>query len=302
MAKKKSALNLFISRLSVKALLATCNWKQSSRTKLANFLAFFAWHAMARRRKICLKNLELCFPDWSQEKRVEVAKGVFRNLVRAALDHSVLWKGTKEQVLDMVKFDGLQDFLALLAKKPAIVICPHFVGLDAGGIALNNYYRGGSLYQVQSNPVWDKCAFDGRKRFADPILIPKSPTAMKQVIRLLRGGTAFYYLPDMDHGRQNSIFVPFFGVPAATLPMVSRLAKITGVPAVWAITETTPEGYITHLSKPLENFPTDDPQADTLRITQELEQFILKYPDNYLWTHRRFKTRPEGEPDVYSDL
>ncbi len=302
MAKKKSALNLFISRLSVKVLLSTCNWKQSSRTKLANFLAFFAWHAMARRRKICLKNLELCFPDWSQEKRVEVAKCVFRNLVRAALDHSVLWKGTKEQVLEMVKIDGLQNFLDAVNKGAVLFICPHFVGLDSGGIALNNYARGGSLYQIQSNPVWDKCAFDGRKRFSDPFLIPKSPTAIKQVIRLLKDGWPFYYLPDMDHGRKNSIFVPFFGVPAATLPMVSRLAKITGASVAWFVTETTPDGYLTHITKPLENFPTDDPQADTLRITQELERYILKHPDQYLWTHRRFKTRPEGEPDVYADL
>ena len=108
-----------------------------------------------------------------------------------------------------------------------------------------------------------------------------------------------YYLPDMDHGARNSVFVPFFGVQAATLPMVSKLAKLTGAKVIWGIAETTPEGYVMHLSKPLENFPTSDATADTLRLNQELEQFILKHPDQYLWTHRRFKTRPEGEPSVY---
>ncbi len=284
------------------ALNSTASWKQSSRTTLANFLAFIAWYAIPKRRKICLRNLELCFPDWSPEKRVQTAKGVFRNLLRATLDHSVLWTGTKEDVEKMVTFEGKEQFVELLKQGTVIVVTPHFVGLDACGIGINTFYRGCSLYQPQSNPVWDKCALDGRRRFADPVLIPKSPTAIKEVIRALRKGISFYYLPDMDHGRRNSIFVPFFGVPAATLTMVSRLAKMTNSKVLWGIAETTPEGYTMHLSDPLPNFPTDDPAADTERITKELENFILQRPDQYLWTHRRFKTRPEGEPSVYENL
>nr|WP_278936262.1 hypothetical protein [Parasutterella excrementihominis] len=199
----------------------------------------------------------------------------------------------------MVKFEGKEQFEELCKTDKVIIVAPHFVGLDAGGIAMNTIVRGASLYQTQSNPVWDKWAFDARKRFSDPVLIPKSNSAMKEVIRALRASLPFYYLPDMDHGARNSVFVPFFGVQAATLPMVSKLAKLTGAKVIWGIAETTPEGYVMHLSKPLENFPTSDATADTLRLNQELEQFILKHPDQYLWTHRRFKTRPEGEPSVY---
>ena len=237
---KKSALNLLISKTCVALVNGMSGWKQTSRTRLANFLASVTWYVLARRRKIALTNLRLCFPEWSEQKR-----------------------------------------------------------LDAGGIAMNTIVRGASLYQTQSNPVWDKWAFDARKRFSDPVLIPKSNSAMKEVIRALRASLPFYYLPDMDHGARNSVFVPFFGVQAATLPMVSKLAKLTGAKVIWGIAETTPEGYVMHLSKPLENFPTSDATADTLRLNQELEQFILKHPDQYLWTHRRFKTRPEGEPSVY---
>ena len=287
---KKSALNLLISKTCVALVNGMSDWKQTSRTHLADFLASVTWFVLARRRKIALTNLRLCFPEWSEQKRVETAKGVFRNLIRAALDHSVLAKGSKDQVLDMVKFEGKEQFEALCKTEKVIIVAPHFVGLDAGGVAMNTIVRGASLYQTQSNPVWDKWAFEARKRFSDPVLIPKSNSAMKEVIRAL---------PDMDHGARNSVFVPFFGVQAATLPMVSKLAKLTGAKVIWGIAETTPEGYTMHLSKPLENFPTNDATADTLRLNQELEQFILKHPDQYLWTHRRFKTRPEGEPSVY---
>ena len=281
---KKSALNLLISKTCVALVNGMSGWEQTSRTRLANFLASVTWYVLARRRKIALTNLRLCFPEWSEQKRVETAKGVFRNLIRAALDHSVLAKGTEAQVLEMVKFEGKEQFEELCKTDKVIIVAPHFVGLDAGGIAMNTIVRGASLYQTQSNPVWDKWAFDARKRFSDPVLIPKSNSAMKEVIRALRASLPFYYLPDMDHG---------------ALPMVSKLAKLTGAKVIWGIAETTPEGYVMHLSKPLENFPTSDATADTLRLNQELEQFILKHPDQYLWTHRRFKTRPEGEPSVY---
>ena len=207
---KKSALNLLISKTCVALVNGMSGWKQTSRTRLANFLASVTWYVLARRRKIALTNLRLCFPEWSEQKRVETAKGVFRNLIRAALDHSVLAKGTEAQVLEMVKFEGKEQFEELCKTDKVIIVAPHFVGLDAGGIAMNTIVRGASLYQTQSNPVWDKWAFDARKRFSDPVLIPKSNSAMKEVIRALRASLPFYYLPDMDHGARNSGFVPFF--------------------------------------------------------------------------------------------
>ena len=121
------------------------------------------------------------------------------------------------------------------------------------------------------------------------------------VIRAMNKGLPFYYLPDMDHGRKNSIFIPFFGVPAATVPMACRLAKLTRAKVCMCIAEMTDKGYVVHISPAWENYPTDDVEADTRRITAELENWILKLPDQYLWSHRRFKTRPEGEPSVYED-
>lgn len=269
-----------------------------TRERFGAVIAWILWWAIPKRRHVALTNLRLCFPDWTEEKRVRIAKQNCRNMGRAALDHAALWKGTKEELQAMVKFEGL-DLVLDTDNRPLIVVSPHFLGLDAAGITFNTYVRGVSLYQTQSNKAWDKAELDGRLRFCNPILIAKTGHFdLRPVIRAMRDGLPFYYLPDMDHGRQNSIFVPFFGVPAATLPMVSRLARLTKAHVAMCITEMTKEGYCVHIYR-LEGFPTGDYEADTARINHELEQWILKFPDQYLWTHRRFKTRPEGEPSIY---
>ena len=157
---KKSALNLLISKTCVALVNGMSDWKQTSRTHLADFLASVTWFVLARRRKIALTNLRLCFPEWSEQKRVETAKGVFRNLIRAALDHSVLAKGSKDQVLDMVKFEGKEQFEALCKTDKVIIVAPHFVGLDAGGVAMNfiklsliRFGTNGLLKQESVSPI-----------------------------------------------------------------------------------------------------------------------------------------------------
>ena len=296
----KSLMMLF-SRLWLQIVYWTASWSMASRTRFAKVLAFVLWHCVPKRRHVTLVNLRQCFPDWTEKKRIDTAKQCFFYLARAALDHGVLWKGTREQVLEMVKFDdGLIEKVGSDANRPLIMIAPHFAGLDATGIAFNTFVRGVSLYQKQSNPIWDKAAYDGRMRFSDPVLIAKSNQSdLRPVIRAMREGLPFYYLPDMDHGRRNSIFVPFFGTPAATLPMASRLAKMTKAKVLMCMPEMTEWGYQVHVTDFWENFPTDDYEADTLRVTQELEAWIRQYPAQYMWTHRRFKTRPEGEPSIY---
>ena len=296
----QSVLNFF-SYIWLAVVDMMVNLSPAARNRAAGMLAWLFWHIVPKRRKVALTNLKLCFPQWDDEKREQVAKRCFFRLARAALDHSVLWKGSAEQVRNFVSFDeGVIERIVNTDNRPLIVIAPHFAGLDASGIGLNLYVRGVSLYQRQSNPVWDKAAFDGRKRFSDPILIAKGTHHdLRPIIRAMRQGLPFYYLPDMDHGRRNSIFVPFFGVDAATLPMASRLAKLTNAKVIMLMAEMTDDGYQVHATDLWGNFPTDDYEADTLRVTQELEKWIRKYPDQYMWTHRRFKTRPEGAPSLY---
>lgn len=291
-----------MTKIWVAVVKSMASWTPASRARLARLIGWLFWTLVPKRRHVALTNLRLCFPNWTEEKRVAVAKSCFNNLARAALDHGVLWAGSREDIANFVRFDDgvIEAITDEENHRPLIVIAPHFAGLDASGIALNLYVRGVSLYQKQSNPIWDKAAFEGRKRFSDPILIAKGKhNDLRPVIRTMRDGFPFYYLPDMDHGIRNGIFVPFFGVPAATLPMASRLAKLTGAKVMMMMPEMTEHGYQVHATGIWENFPTDDYAADTLRVTQELERWVEKFPDQYMWTHRRFKTRPEGEPSVY---
>lgn len=269
------------------------------RNALARLVGAIFWYAVPMRRHVIMTNLRLCFPRWSEKQRLQIAHANYVRLARAALDHGVLWKGSREKVQKLVEFEGLEHVLNR-DNRPLIVVAPHFVGLDAAGIALNLYVRGVSLYQRQSNAEWDRAALQGRLRFSHPILIAKtSSNDLRPVIRAMREGMPFYYLPDLDNGRRNSVFVPFFGVPAATLPMASRLAHVLKAKVLFCVAHMTDTGYKVHISAPLEGFPTKDFMADTVRLTALLEDWILRYPDQYLWTHRRFKTRPLGEPSLY---
>lgn len=294
-----SSLNEAFSRAWVRIVRSFRHLPMPARWGLARCAAAIFWQAVPKRRHVILTNLRLCFPELSEDERIRLARRVYVRLARAAIDHGTLWTGTKEEVQALVKFEGLEHILNR-ENRPIIVVSPHFAGLDAAGIVLNTYVRGVSLYQKQSNPVWDKALLEGRLRFSNPVLIAKTgDNDLRTVMKHIREGLPFYYLPDMDHGARNSIFVPFFGVKAATIPMVSRLARVMRAKVVWCIATMTEDGYRVEISAPLENFPTKDPEADTMRLNKELEAYIRRHPDQYLWVHRRFKTRPEGEPSVY---
>ena len=300
MSKDTSDMNVFFARLWIRLVRRMKGLSMPVRECLARVAALVLWMVVPKRRHIIETNLRVCFPEMSETERRALARRVYVRLARAAIDHGTLWEADQEEIRRFVTFEGLENLLEEAKTGPVIAVAPHFAGLDAAGIALNTYVRGVSLYQKQSNPAWDEAVLAGRKRFSDPILIAKSNASdLRPVLRAMKEGLPFYYLPDMDHGIKNSIFVPFFGVQAATLPMVSRLARVTRAKVIWCIATMTEKGYHVILSKPWENFPTADYEADTQRVNQELEEWIRAYPDQYLWVHRRFKTRPEGEPSIY---
>jgi len=288
-----------IGAIGVRIVKSFAGMRMEKRDRLARVLAKAFWRSVPKRRHVTLTNLALCFPEKTPEERIALARRLYVNMARAAIDHGDLWAGSREQILSQVRIEGL-EYITDTTLRPLIIIAPHFVGLDAAIIALSSFTRGAGIYQRQKNAAWDKAALQGRKRFNDSILIEKKGDGdIRRMIRLVRENLPFYYLPDMDYGRKHSEFIDFFGVKAATIPAASKLARITEAKVVFCVTEMTPEGYIIHVSKPWEDFPTEDAIADTVRIQKEIERWIRKIPDQYLWTHRRFKTRPEGEPSVY---
>jgi KDO2-lipid IV(A) lauroyltransferase len=291
-------MNAAIARLWIALINATCNWSQSARTRLGALLGDLLWWVVVPRRRITLANLRACFPDMAEEERVRIARRCFRNIARSALDHSVLWRADEERVKRYIRLEGAEHAVSP-QNRPLIMIAPHFVGLDAGGIRFNTVDRGISIYSKQKNPVWDAWLLQGRRRFNDPVLVARQGADMRSVIRTVKDGLPLYYLPDMDLGATNSVFVPFFGVPAATIPMVSRIARMTGAKVVMAVTEMTDDGYVLHFEPAWPDFPGASVEDDTARMNRELERWVLKMPDQYLWTHKRFKTRPPGAPSLY---
>ncbi len=289
-----------LARFWIALINTTAHWRFATRARLGAWLGDLLWRVVGSRRRIALANLRACFPQRAEAERIALARACFRLAARSAIDHSVLWRGTYADVQRMVRCEGLERTLALAREGPLILMAPHFVGLDAGAIRLATEMRAVSIYARQSNAAWDEALHAGRARFNDQLLIARSEEgALRRALRALKSGLPMYYLPDMDHGPYNSIFVPFFGVAAATLPMLPRLAKLAGARVISAVTELTDDGYVVHLGEPWEGFPTDSVEADTARMNREIERWVLRLPAQYLWTHRRFKTRPPGAPSLY---
>lgn len=253
------------------------------------------------RRKIALTNLALCFPELSADQREQLARKHFRVLGRSIIERSLLWWSRPERLQKLIRVHGEERIRQLRdAGRPVILLAPHFVGLDAGGIGIAMLFDSLSMYSVQKNPVFDRLLLRGRKRFGDQLLLSRQDGA-RSSIRAMRSGRPFYYLPDMDFGRRDSVFVPFFGVEAATITGLPRLARAAGAVVLPCITRMLPggQGYAVDVGEGWENFPTDDVNTDSARMNAFIEEVVRQQPEQYYWVHRRFKTRPEGSPRIY---
>lgn len=294
----RSWLDLWAAAFGIHLINLTSRWPARARRLLAHALGDLGWALVGSRRRVTRANLKACFPELADNARRRMERRVFRNLARATVDHSVLWKGHPEDVERLVRIEGLQGLQAP-ANRPLIMLAPHFVGLDAGAVRLAMHIQAVSIYARQSNPVWDRWLAHGRSRFLPQVLIARRGWDLRAVVRAMRDGRPFYYLPDIDGGPSNSIFVPFMGVATATLPMLSRLARMTGARVMMTVTEQTADGYVLHVEPPWEDFPGPSVEHDTARMNREIERWVRRLPDQYLWTHRRFKTRPPGEASIY---
>lgn len=250
------------------------------------------------RRKIALRNLALCFPQASPAQHRAWAREAFVVFCQTFLDRSWLWSAPREVVLRRVKLQGALHELD--GDTPTIIFAPHFYGMDAGGLALPLHTTRAftSIFSTHPNPALDAWFMRGRQRFGDVRMLNRAD-GVKPIISSLRKGGLLYLLPDMDFGPNESIFVPFYGMQAATVPSLSRFARLGRAKVVGMVTRLTPEGYVAEITPAWEHFPTDDVAFDTARMNRELERYINPIPGQYYWVHKRFKTRPPGEPSVY---
>ncbi len=257
-------------------------------------------HALAReRRRVVLTNLRLCFPELSDDERRRLARRHFAAFARALLEHGILWWGSRERVMRMVRVEGLEHWQAVQGR-PVIWLAPHFVGLDMGGSRIITEWQGISVYSHQKNPAFDRVLLRGRTRFVKPVLFSRQD-GIRAVVKAMRTGLPFYYLPDMDFGERDSIFVPFFGVQTATITGLARMAQLARAVVQPAVTTQLPggAGYVLRFYPAWENFPTGDLAADTRRMNEFIEARVREMPEQYYWLHKRFKTRPPGEQKIY---
>jgi KDO2-lipid IV(A) lauroyltransferase len=251
------------------------------------------------RRRIALVNLGLCFPHWTEAERRRVVRRHFQALSRSVLEHGILWFASKERIQRLVRVEGIEHWEAV-RDRPVIWLAPHFVGLDMGGARIITEWAGCSMYRHQKDPVVDRMLLRGRTRFVESRLFARRD-GIRPLIRAMREGLPFYYLPDQDFGPRDSIFVPFFGVPTATITGVSRIARLAGAAVVPAVTRQLPGagGYVLTFYPAWGDFPTHDEERDTRRVNEFIEQRVLEMPEQYLWVHKRFKTRPPNEAGYY---
>ncbi len=261
-------------------------------------LGWLLFLVVPRRRHVVRVNLDLCFPQWTPEQRRKLVPRVFIAFAQAWLDRSWLWHGDPERVRERVKLQGAVSELE--GREPTVVFWPHFVGMDAGwtALTLDTTRPFMTIYTHQANRVVDEWILQGRQRFGQVRLFRRAD-GVKAVVSALRDGTPLCLLPDMNFGPEESIFVPFYGVPAATVPSLSRFARLGRAKVVPLLTRITPQGYEVQVLPAWRDFPSDDLEADTALMNERLQDYIDGMPEQYYWVHKRFKTRPEGAKPVY---
>jgi KDO2-lipid IV(A) lauroyltransferase len=265
---------------------------------LGRALGVFLFWVVWPRRKVVDVNLRLCFPRWTAAERRRVTREVFVRVAQSFLDRAWLWHANPQVVRQRVVLTGALHELA--GKDPTIVFAPHFVGLDAGvtGLTQQLERRVIGIYTRQSNPVVDAWVLQGRHRFGGARPMSRAE-GVREIVSAVRSGDIMYLLPDMNFGAEESMFVPFYGVPAATVPSLSRFARLGRAKVVPVVTRMTPEGYEVHVLPAWDEFPSDDVHMDTTLMNLRLQEYIDQMPDQYYWVHKRFKTRPPGAPKVY---
>ena len=261
-------------------------------------LGALLWVVIPSRRRVVQTNLRVCFPHLSNAKRDELTRQTFVYFAQAWLDRSWLWHRGPTCIQSRVQLSGEVD--ALSEATPTVIFAPHFMGLDVAWTALTMSLslHFTTIFTPQSNAAVDAWVAKGRQRFGHVRLFRRED-GVKPIVAALRQNELLYLLPDMNFGPSESIFVPFYGEPAATVPSLSRFAKLGRARVVPVITRMTDAGYEVVVHPAWNDFPTDDAEADTAKMNQRLEGFINTMPAQYFWVHKRFKTRPPGAAELY---
>ena len=283
------ALLWLVTRLPLPAAFATGS-------ALGELLYRGAW----RRRRIAATNVELCFPGLEPARRQRLLRASFRSTGRGIVAAGIGWWSAPGRLSPLLEIAGLEHIeQARASGRGVLLIGMHMNSLELAGSLLGQRIELDAVYRTQSNPVWDRVMRRGRQRWIARLVHRDELRAM---LGGLRAGRVLWYAPDQDYGPRHSVFAPFFGVPAATLVTTSRIAR-AGDALVMLCSHhfaLRPARCVLQIGAPLEQFPGNDALGDATRLNRLIEAQVRKHPEQYLWSHRRFKTRPPGVASPYA--
>ena len=283
--------------ISLLWLLNRLPWRWQIR--LGRVLGHFLFYLSPHRRRVTQVNIRLCFPELSKAEQARMVKSVFANNGIGMFETAMAWWTPMRELAPHVRIKGREYLDAALAEgKGVILLGAHFSTLDLGGLLFSHFYPVDGMYRRHNNPFLENVITRHRLRYFGKAI---ERSDIRGVVRALRQNRIVWYAPDQDFGMKQSVFAPFFGVPAATITATTRMVKLNDSPILMLAQHRLPDdsGYELELFPVIEPFPTGDEEADAARINAEIEQAIRKDPAQYMWVHRRFKSHPKGKNYLY---
>ncbi|MDH5324059.1 MAG: LpxL/LpxP family Kdo(2)-lipid IV(A) lauroyl/palmitoleoyl acyltransferase [Gammaproteobacteria bacterium] len=267
---------------------------------LSRKIGILLYYLMPRRRHIAACNIRLCFPGLNTQQRNHLVKRNFQSTTMTVFETALTWWATDEKIRPLCHLHGLEHLKSAIASgRSVILLSAHFTCLEIGCRLLLLHQEFAVMYKRHRNPLLESVMSRGREAHCKKAIRQDD---IRGFLRALKNKTVCWYAPDQDLGLDRSVFAPFMGVSTATITAPGRFAKMADALVVpyFPSRRDNGEGYDIHILPAMENFPSDDDVENATRINQLIENQIARTPEQYLWTHRRFKTRPPGEADVYA--
>jgi KDO2-lipid IV(A) lauroyltransferase len=277
-----------IGRLPYRALFA-----------LGRALGTLTVHLPGERRHVAQRNLELCLPHLSPAERSDLLRAALRDLGMMFVEFALAWFGSERAIAAVpCEIEGLEHLEACRKSgRGALLVGGHFSHLELCARLVSQRIRIAGMYREMDDAVFERAVLRARLRYAQTMFLKED---LRRTVKYMRAGGTVWYAPDQDMRGKDSVFVPFFGVPAATITATHHLARLSGAAVIPFFHQRKPDGgYVLRLEAPLADFPGDDVTIDTARVNACVERMVRDAPAQYLWIHKRFKTRPVGETPVY---
>ncbi len=293
-------MNKFIAHFGLGLMKLVVHLPRSTQYALGRLFGKLLYQLAKRRRRITDTNIKLCFPEFSEIERQQFVKKVFEENAIGFIETACSWFLDPNDLMKNVTVQGQELIDAALKEgRGVLIIGSHYSTLDLGVLLTATLIKLDAVYMQNSNPTFNRVMRESRERYFNHLIDKDN---MRDIVKSLKKGHALWYSADQDHGAEVSVFAPFFGVEAATIKTAAKLAKIANSRVILLSHHRKPDdsGYVICFSRAPDGYPMDDDVKSATLMNRAIEQQIRKCPEQYMWVHRRFKTRPEGEKDLYA--